>query len=74
MVLALQTLGGDPQTSYVTGLFAGGYALALWWVGPGVRGQRGLAVAGRAGGAWLAVAWVAAVLGYAAATAPEGGR
>lgn len=29
LVLAMQTLGGDPEAAYVTGLCAGGYALGL---------------------------------------------
>ena len=28
-VLTLQTLGGDPQATYVTGLIAAGYAIAI---------------------------------------------
>ncbi len=40
LVLALQTLGGDPQSSYVTGLCAASYAAGLYW------GRAG----GRAGG------------------------
>jgi hypothetical protein len=31
LVLAMQTLGGEPQSAYVIGLCAGGYALALAW-------------------------------------------
>jgi hypothetical protein len=31
LVLALQTLGGDPQAAYLTGLIAAGYAVALRW-------------------------------------------
>jgi hypothetical protein len=31
LVLVMQTLGGDPQTAYVLGLCAGGYALGLAW-------------------------------------------
>ncbi len=38
-VLALQTLGGDPESAYLTGVCAGGYALALAWRQP--RGGRG---------------------------------
>ena len=30
-VLALQDLGGDPETAYLTGLCAGGYAVGLAW-------------------------------------------
>ncbi len=31
-VLAMQVLGGDPESAYVTGLCAGGYAIGLEWV------------------------------------------
>jgi hypothetical protein len=31
VVLALQTLGGDPQSAYLLGLCGGGYALGLAW-------------------------------------------
>jgi hypothetical protein len=31
-VLALQTLGGDPESAYITGICAGGYALGLAWL------------------------------------------
>ena len=31
LVLALETLGGDPEIAYVTGLCAGGYAIGLAW-------------------------------------------
>lgn len=31
-VLALETLGGDPEVAYMTGLCAGGYALYLAWL------------------------------------------
>ncbi|MBV8608083.1 MAG: hypothetical protein JO034_11580, partial [Singulisphaera sp.] len=31
VVLAMQTLGGDPETAYLTGLCAGGYAVGLAW-------------------------------------------
>jgi Bacterial membrane protein YfhO len=31
VVLAMETLGGDPEMAYLTGLCAGGYALALAW-------------------------------------------
>lgn len=31
VVLAMQTLGGDPESSYVTGVCAGGYAVGLTW-------------------------------------------
>lgn len=31
LVLALQTMGGDPQAAYVLGVCAGGYAIGLHW-------------------------------------------
>jgi hypothetical protein len=37
LVLAMQTLGGDPEAAYVLGVCAGGYALGLAWTGPGTR-------------------------------------
>ena len=33
VVLAMQVLGGDPESAYLTGLCAGGYAFGLTWVG-----------------------------------------
>ena len=40
VVLALMVLGGDPESAYVLGIAAGGYAVALtWW--PGERSGRG---------------------------------
>ena len=35
VVLAMQVLGGDPESAYLIGLCAGGYAVGLAWVGPG---------------------------------------
>jgi hypothetical protein len=32
VVLAMQVLGGDPESAYLTGLCAGGYAIGLAWV------------------------------------------
>ena len=32
VVLAMQVLGGDPESAYLTGLCAGGYAVGLAWV------------------------------------------
>lgn len=32
VVLVMQTLGGDPESSYVMGICAGGYALGLSWL------------------------------------------
>jgi hypothetical protein len=32
VVLAMQTLGGDPESSYILGICAGGYALGLAWL------------------------------------------
>src|SRR5262245_61510742 len=32
IVLAMQTLGGDPESAYVSGVCAGGYAVALAWL------------------------------------------
>ncbi len=31
VVLTMETLGGDPESAYLTGICAGGYALALAW-------------------------------------------
>ena len=33
VVLAMQVLGGDPESAYLTGLCAGAYAVGLAWVG-----------------------------------------
>jgi hypothetical protein len=43
VVLAMQVLGGDPESAYVTGLCAGGYAVGLAWAnrqGPRRPGTR----------------------------------
>jgi hypothetical protein len=43
LVLALQTLGGDPQSSYLLGLCSGSYALGMSWKRthrPGARRRR----------------------------------
>ncbi len=63
VVLALETLGGDPEIAYVTGLCAGGYAIGLTWA----RKQRDRAVAFRFApvimvGLVLLVAWVVLTL------------
>jgi hypothetical protein len=68
--LAMQTLGGDPEASYLTGLAAAGYALVLTWGRRGgveVRGDgfsvgriRGWQVG--LGTTMLVVAWVALLL------------
>lgn len=46
VVLAMQTLGGEPQSAYLIGLCAGGYALGLAWGGgrPIRQGPRSLVV------------------------------
>src|SRR3954452_22998965 len=31
LVLAMEALGGDPESAYLTGICAGGYAAALAW-------------------------------------------
>jgi hypothetical protein len=56
VVLALETLGGDPESAYLTGVCAGGYAASLAWRGQN-RGFRVVPVA-----ALLLVLWVAATL------------
>ncbi len=64
LVLALQTLGGDPQAAYVTGVCAGGYAIGLSRSRrPGSRRWPAWAVA--LGMVLAVVAWTAVVL-YAA--------
>jgi hypothetical protein len=35
IVLATETLGGDPESAYLTGLCAAGYAVGLTWLGRG---------------------------------------
>jgi hypothetical protein len=63
VILALQSLGGDPQSAYVTGLCAGGYALGLAGRGAKVHPARPRRVA--LWGAILLVAWIAATLAAA---------
>jgi len=65
LILSLQTLGGDPQASYLTGVCAVGYALVLTRtqrVAPSSRGvhwRRRILIGG------LVVAWVVLVLAAA---------
>lgn len=63
VVLAMQTLGGDPESAYLVGVCAGGYAAGLAW-----RGRA--TVAGAASGVCsklliVAAAWCAATLAAA---------
>jgi hypothetical protein len=65
LVLAMETLGGDPEVAYLTGLYAGGYAIALAWLG-GRGGERRVRLWPIVlGGVVLAVAWVAGTLALA---------
>ncbi len=66
VVLALQTLGGDPQSAYLLGLCGGGYALGLAWArsrqrrraeGAGIQETRT-----RARFFWLAIVVIVALL------------
>jgi hypothetical protein len=61
VVLALQTLGGDPESSYVLGVCAGGYALGLAW-------RRGRREPVRWRGWRLGLAGVAILAGWVVAT------
>lgn len=64
VVLALQTLGGDPQSAYVLGLMGGGYAVGL-----AVAARWSRAHLARAPWLWAAavvVAWFAIVIAFAA--------
>ena len=49
VVLALETLGGDPETAYLTGVCALGYAAALSWRGRTPRPGEGTRPAPGAG-------------------------
>ncbi len=69
LVLAMQTLGGDPQAAYVLGLCAGGYALGLAWMRR-ERRPRWPAWAVALAVVAVAAAWSAAVL-YAAYLFPQ---
>ena len=64
VVLAMQVLGGDPESAYLVGLCAGGYALGL---GSGALGRRWVWAVGITLGV---VAWVGATL-VAAALMPS---
>lgn len=69
LVMAMQTLGGDPQVAYVTGLCAGGYALGLVASrNSSGRGWPGWAIL--VAGVVILAAWSAAVV-YAAKAFPE---
>jgi len=66
-VLALETLGGDPEVAYLTGVCAGGYAAALAWTrdrGADPRRGPGWAVVAL-GLLLLLAAWVVGTLGMA---------
>jgi hypothetical protein len=56
VVLAMETLGGDPESAYLTGLCALGYAAGLSWGGPKKAGPVVL------GSAVLLMIWVVATL------------
>ena len=64
VVLAMQVLGGDPESAYLTGLCAGGYAIGMAWAGrggrPRIRARTGVLIAASG-----VVAWVAITLGLA---------
>ena len=73
VVLAMQTLGGDPQSAYLLGLAAIGYAAGLAWHRAAARREAEAALLGgdsRRSSAWrwagivasLAVVWVAMTL------------
>ena len=58
VVLAMQALGGDPETAYLTGLCAGGYAVGLAWrrghpTAPPVPGWRVALTLGAAVTVWV---------------------
>ena len=75
VVLAMETLGGDPESAYLTGLCAAGYAAALAWrkgsrSGAGTDGaprwsRQGQLVAGILGALVLVTLWVVATLAVA---------
>lgn len=74
VVLAMQVLGGDPETAYLTGLAAGGYALAL---AAGRRQEKvptraPVQTAGRGRGGLVAFLLVAVVVIWVAATLAAG--
>jgi hypothetical protein len=72
VILALQTLGGDPEASYATGLCAAGYAVGLsgtrartspggprpWWRRLGAAAAVVAAAAAWVGGALFLAAWL----------------
>ncbi|HEV3166223.1 MAG TPA: hypothetical protein VGZ22_19515, partial [Isosphaeraceae bacterium] len=70
VVLAMQTLGGDPQAAYMTGICAGGYALGLAWASRGVRSRTSTRLV--LADLMLVVAWVGLVLGIANLLYQEG--
>src|SRR4051812_20260431 len=57
-VLALQVLGGDPESAYVLGLCAGGYALGLAWRRGGEGAARVRPRGAALAAALVVVAWV----------------
>lgn len=66
-VLALETLGGDPEVAYLTGLCAGGYALALARTGrrQNAGDGTGFNLTPYIAGAVLFAAWVGTTLAMA---------
>ena len=61
IVLAMQTLGGDPQSAYLLGLCGGGYAVGVaWYRARKVNGQedQGTVEPGRQGYSWWLIAAV----------------
>lgn len=73
IVLAMQALGGDPETAYLLGASAAGYAIGLARLGPGVVGRDD---SGPRHSAWRAVRWavilIAAAVAWFAATVALG--
>lgn len=69
LILAMQSLGGDPQTAYVLGLCAGGYAIGLGWSQRSGR-KRWPTWLIALGGILIVLAWSAIVL-YAAYQFPR---
>ena len=67
LVLAMETLGGDPEAAYLTGLAAGAYAMALAWVRRGDR-QAGEALERRPRVWWVIPALIVALAAWVGGT------
>jgi hypothetical protein len=65
VALVMETLGGDPESAYMTGLCAGGYALGLAWLRGRSKGARVRLWPGVLIGIAAVIVWTVATLALA---------